>query len=466
VAKLVVNPSSSNKREIALGKTLLSIGRDPSNDVVLPDAMVSRRHAVIEFRGSQYYLRDCNSSNGSVINGDRVSEKSLRDGDMVAIGSARLLFRDEPEVEAGAKVVQHPSAPRLACPTCEAVYRKGDVYCRSCGTRLPEPSGPPKAVCAACGTAVLLPAQFCNACGAHLPESASEGSTVPEGSPYLAGGPDILSTDAGGAPAAAAVASASPARSSASAGSAPPSTGSAAVASPAVAAAPVAPVGAAGYDLVTTPPVSDPRGPHAEGALARVKGVLAEPLKAPALDQDAVRTPSAGLPVRAGRPAPRSDVAAAARAVSASVQAPPGLRALAASLDLGLVLGLQALVFVPLVSYWWSREVPGRGGEVQFVPVLLSLVAAPVALLLAAAYFTWSWGGAGSTLGQRLLELAVEGEDGRFPIGPGRAAIRLFGYLLCFLSLGVGFLLVPLTGAGLHDRIAGTRVVLRRGGAR
>ena len=64
LAKLLVNPTSSNRREIALGRTLLSIGRDPSNDLVLPDAMVSRRHAVIEFRGSQYYLRDCNSSNG------------------------------------------------------------------------------------------------------------------------------------------------------------------------------------------------------------------------------------------------------------------------------------------------------------------------------------------------------------------------------------------------------------------
>jgi len=452
VAKLVVNPSSSNKREIALGRTLLSIGRDPSNDVVLPDAMVSRRHAVIELRGSQYYLRDCNSSNGSVINGDRVSEKNLRDGDMVAIGSARLLFRDEPDVEAGAKVVQHPSAPRFACPTCEAVYRKGDLYCRSCGTRLPEPSGPPKAVCAACGTAVLLPAQFCNACGAHLPEAASEGSTVPEESPNLAGGPAVLVTDAGGMPPGAAVLpSASPAP-------------------PAAAAASAAPVGAAGHDHVTAPPGSDPRGPRAEGALARVKGVLAEPLNAPvpAHDPEAVRrTPSAGLPVRAGRPAPRSDAVAAALPVSGSpTPGPPGLRALAAALDLGLVLGLQALVLVPLVSYWWSREVPGRVGEVQFMPVLLSLVAAPVALLLAASYFVWSWGVRGSTLGQRLLELSVEGEDGRFPIGPGRAAIRLFGYLLCFLSLGVGFLLVPLTGAGLHDRIAGTRVVLRRGGAR
>ena len=172
MAKLIVNPTSSSRREIHLSRTLVSIGRDPSNDLVLPDAMVSRRHAVIEYRGSQYYLRDCNSSNGSLVNGDRVSERNLRDGDLVAIGTARLLFRDDlHEEEAGAKVVQHPSSPRLVCPSCQAEYRKGDLFCRQCGGAL-APSSPPKVICTACGTAVLLPARFCNACGTALPRTA------------------------------------------------------------------------------------------------------------------------------------------------------------------------------------------------------------------------------------------------------------------------------------------------------
>src|SRR5215470_19474649 len=107
MAKLIVNPTSPSRREVALSRTIVSIGRDPSNDVVLPDAMVSRRHAVIEYRGSQYFLRDCNSSNGSLVNGDRVSERNLRDGDLVAIGSARILFKEEVQ-EGGAKIVPHP----------------------------------------------------------------------------------------------------------------------------------------------------------------------------------------------------------------------------------------------------------------------------------------------------------------------------------------------------------------------
>src|SRR5437870_45570 len=182
MAKIIINPTSSSRREIALARSIVSIGRDPSNDVVLPDAMVSRRHAVIEYRGSQYFLRDCNSSNGSLVNGDRVSERNLRDGDLVAIGTARLLFREEME-EAGAKVVPHPSAPRQVCPSCQADYRKGDLLCKQCGASL-APLAPARAVCTACGTAVLLPARFCNACGHALEDAAvAADEGVVEGSP-------------------------------------------------------------------------------------------------------------------------------------------------------------------------------------------------------------------------------------------------------------------------------------------
>src|SRR5262249_45917702 len=179
MAKLIINPTSSSRREIALARTIVSIGRDPSNDVVLPDAMVSRRHAVIEYRGSQYFLRDCNSSNGSLVNGDRVSERNLRDGDLVAIGTARLLFREQlgELEEAGARVVPHPSAPRQVCPSCQSDYRKGDMFCRQCGVSL-APSAPARVVCTSCGTAVLMPARFCNACGHPLAEASSAAASA------------------------------------------------------------------------------------------------------------------------------------------------------------------------------------------------------------------------------------------------------------------------------------------------
>src|SRR5262249_36729374 len=124
------------------------------------------------------YVRDCNSSNGSVVNGDRISEKSLRDGDLVAIGTSRLLFREE-LAEPGAKVVQHPSSAKFQCPACNAEYRKGDLYCRECGEKLASPSGPRKISCASCGTAVPLPARFCNACGSPLPREGERAEAGP-----------------------------------------------------------------------------------------------------------------------------------------------------------------------------------------------------------------------------------------------------------------------------------------------
>jgi uncharacterized RDD family membrane protein YckC len=168
-------------------------------------------------------------------------------------------------------------------------------------------------------------------------------------------------------------------------------------------------------------------------------------------------------------PSPRPEASprpVPAAAVRPPVEAAPfGLRVLAALLDLGLVALAVAVVLVPAMSYLWSREAPGPDA-VPATPVLLSLLVGSLAGLAAAAYYVWSWGVRGSTTGQRLLDLAVAGEDGRVPIGLGRAVVRLFGCLLCLLSLGLGFLLVPLTGSGLHDRVAGTRVVVRRAGSR
>ena len=102
--------------------------------------------------------------------------------------------------------------------------------------------------------------------------------------------------------------------------------------------------------------------------------------------------------------------------------------------------------------------------DVPFLPIVLSLALVPVALALGAFYFVYYWGVRGTTPGKRLLGLGVEGDDGSSPIGVSRAAVRLAGYVLSGLLLGMGFFIVAFGGTALHDRIAGTRVV-RRGRA-
>jgi uncharacterized RDD family membrane protein YckC len=48
-------------------------------------------------------------------------------------------------------------------------------------------------------------------------------------------------------------------------------------------------------------------------------------------------------------------------------------------------------------------------------------------------------------------------------MGLRRALLRVFGYVLSAATLGAGFLMIAFSGRGLHDRIAGTRVVSPRG---
>jgi pSer/pThr/pTyr-binding forkhead associated (FHA) protein/uncharacterized RDD family membrane protein YckC len=190
VARLVINPAASRQpRELALPRAPLLIGRDPSNDLVLPDAMVSRRHAVIEYRGEGWVLRDCQSSNGSLVNGDRVEERPLRDGDLVAIGGARLLFRDdEPQADGpGAKVIPHPSSPRLRCADCGAMLRANDAFCRGCGAKLAPAPIQARLVCADCGAVVPLPARFCNACGRELGQGTAPVPSPPRPASRAAG---------------------------------------------------------------------------------------------------------------------------------------------------------------------------------------------------------------------------------------------------------------------------------------
>jgi uncharacterized RDD family membrane protein YckC len=400
VAKLVVNPTSSSRREVALARTLLSIGRDPSNDVVLPDAMVSRRHAVIEYRGSQYFIRDCNSSNGSLVNGDKVSERGLRDGDLLAIGTARLLFREEPEVESGAKVVQHPSAPRLQCPGCGSDHRQGDHFCRQCGGAL-QPSLPAKSVCVSCGTVVPLPAHYCNACGTVLPSEPATRPAHPE--------PPAPGPDPGPAPRPDPPADEEP--------------------SP-----PAPPVEALAPRVTPLPWQGTPSGVSVTAAVKRPVGV------------------TRAMPTTEPRPSPLAAVPVP------SAPASLGARFVAAAAD-AVIAGVgQALLMSPAILYWSLRD-PTQAPP--FVAVLLTLTLVPLALAAASLYYIYFWGTVGATPGKRLMGICVQAEDGSAPIGNVRAAIRLLGYLLSGALLGAGFLMALSGGRALHDRLAGTRVARR-----
>jgi hypothetical protein len=81
------------KGEYATGPVnLFTVGRVDGNDLIMPDYAISKQHAIVEIKRGSYTIRDCDSTNGTMVNGKRLDKKSvlLNDGDIV--GFARYEF--------------------------------------------------------------------------------------------------------------------------------------------------------------------------------------------------------------------------------------------------------------------------------------------------------------------------------------------------------------------------------------
>ena len=69
----------------------ITIGRE-GNDIVLDNPQVSRNHATIDRAGDKHVLRDAGSTNGTFVNGQRISQHTLAPGDVIQIGAFKLVY--------------------------------------------------------------------------------------------------------------------------------------------------------------------------------------------------------------------------------------------------------------------------------------------------------------------------------------------------------------------------------------
>jgi hypothetical protein len=69
-----------------------NIGRTPDNQIVVPIKEVSRRHARIVLTDGAYVLKDLGSPNGTFVNGERITEQRLQEGDKVTMGGKVFVF--------------------------------------------------------------------------------------------------------------------------------------------------------------------------------------------------------------------------------------------------------------------------------------------------------------------------------------------------------------------------------------
>ncbi|MFI5183272.1 MAG: RDD family protein, partial [Vicinamibacteria bacterium] len=202
--------------------------------------------------------------------------------------------------------------------------------------------------------------------------------------------------------------------------------------------------------------------PRPDEVKARRPPTPPEPSLSPRPAAHSLRDAAARAPVAAPHKAKFPDTFRERQSTpTASEPAGAGRRLVAAFLDHVIIGLIQGAVLAPVLWYWWSRPISSEAAQVGVAPVAVSLALVPVAVVLTCLYFIYGWGVLGATPGKRIMGIAVEGEDGTFPIGAPRAAARFLGYLLSGALLGIGYAMILFGGKGLHDRIAGTRVMPR-----
>ncbi len=80
---------------VEINKPIFQIGRDTNNDFYIQLNTVSKIHATISFNENGYFtIKDNNSSNGTFVNGERITELELKNGDFIEIGDIGITFQN------------------------------------------------------------------------------------------------------------------------------------------------------------------------------------------------------------------------------------------------------------------------------------------------------------------------------------------------------------------------------------
>ncbi|MBL4622019.1 MAG: FHA domain-containing protein, partial [Immundisolibacteraceae bacterium] len=89
---LLIRSGDRAGEKILLVNNRYSIGRTPGNDIVLEDQSISKRHALIVRTNGGWKIEDCESTNGTSINGETVMGGQLHHADRVRIGGIKIAF--------------------------------------------------------------------------------------------------------------------------------------------------------------------------------------------------------------------------------------------------------------------------------------------------------------------------------------------------------------------------------------
>ena len=121
-ARLVIYKGNKTDLSVPVAESGAGIGREPGNHVQLASSEVSKRHAFLQRTADGWCIRDLNSRNGLFVNGRRVREAIISDGDRLTVGPCELVFQTAPpgsqykpllEIDLSSKVAQRTMATPL-----------------------------------------------------------------------------------------------------------------------------------------------------------------------------------------------------------------------------------------------------------------------------------------------------------------------------------------------------------------
>jgi pSer/pThr/pTyr-binding forkhead associated (FHA) protein len=100
LSRVLIGKLDQQELRFPLFKNRLTIGRTDLNDIQLKATYVSRRHAVVVTDRDSARIIDWGSRNGVFVNGERVTEHFLRNGDNVRVGTAEFRYEERPKRDA------------------------------------------------------------------------------------------------------------------------------------------------------------------------------------------------------------------------------------------------------------------------------------------------------------------------------------------------------------------------------
>ena len=124
-ARIVVYQSGKQELCVPIAESGASIGRDSGCEVQLMLPEVSKRHAFLQLIPLGWCIRDLDSRNGLFVNGAKVRESLLKDGDRLAIGPYILIFQIAEATQPYKPILQIDVSPDAEKQTMPVQRNKG-----------------------------------------------------------------------------------------------------------------------------------------------------------------------------------------------------------------------------------------------------------------------------------------------------------------------------------------------------